>query len=369
MIHSINAVSQIWADYIVLLTVQNSLFLLGVFIALYLLRRQRVFWLRAVALIGLLKLFVIPVISTTPIEELTAVSFELVDLGWPAAPIEAPRQTLSKSAYLMLAWLAAALALLGRTWVCAYRLRRRFRQVRLVEVHPTWAHSKVTVVQSSWDHSPLVFGLFQPCLVLPACWDVWSERCKRVVIEHELAHIRQGDPWVYLAQTMAQALFFFNPLVWLLNQRLHQYSEMACDDAAVARAAVSETTYTEHLLYVAQSVTMSSRMQPAHLAVSAAYHALRRRIEYQLCRHGINRQFATMRWGVIAVLIVAVLPLSWDLTSWRRSEAATQGYGLEDGAQREQAENGGEIAVSAHFAAAADPTLWIRRVLLKLSRF
>ncbi len=64
MIHWVNAVSQVWADYIVLITLQNSLFLCGVFVALYLLRRQQVVWLRAVALIGLLKLFVVPVISS-----------------------------------------------------------------------------------------------------------------------------------------------------------------------------------------------------------------------------------------------------------------------------------------------------------------
>ena len=329
MIHWMNAVSQVWVDYIVLLTLQNSLFLCGVFAALYLLRRQQVVWLRAVALIGLLKLFVVPVISTPSVEGLPAVPFELVDLGWPAAPVEEPRQTLSGSACLMLGWLGTAVALLGRTWMSAYRLRRRFRQARPVEVHPAWAHDKVTVVQSSWDHSPLVFGLFKPCLVLPACWDSWSAPCQRVVMAHELAHIRQGDPWIYLAQTTAQALFFFNPLVWLLNQRLSQYSEMACDDAAVAGAAVSKVTYTEHLLYVAQSVTMSSRMQPAHLAVSAAYHSLRRRIEYQLSRRGVNRTSTAMRWGVIALLIMAMFPLSWDLTSWRSSEAIAKGRSLD----------------------------------------
>ncbi len=104
---------------------------------------------------------------------------------------------------------------------------------------------------------------------------------------------------------------------------------MACDDAAVAVSTVSAVAYTEHLLYVAQSVTMSNRMQPAHLAVSAAYQALRRRIEYQLCRRAIRRQSVVKRWVVIAVLIVAVLPLSWDLTPWRRVEAAAKGDAFE----------------------------------------
>ncbi len=305
--------------------------------------------------------------SATSVEGLTTVPFELVDLGWPAAPVEEPRQRLSGSAGLMLGWLGTALALLGRTWISAYRLRRRFCDVRPVEVHPAWVGDKVRVVQSSWDHSPFVFGFWKPCLVLPACWDAWSTPCKRVVMAHELAHIRQGDPWLYVAQTTAQALFFFNPLVWLLNQRLGQYSEMACDDAAVAGAAVSAVTYTEHLLYVAQSVTMSSRMQPVHLAVSAAYHALRRRIEYQLSRRGVNRQ-SVARWGVMAVLIVAMFPLSWDLTTWRRSEAVTKGSRSRDGAHREPAESGGKVVVSAIFAAAAHPILWLRRVHIRISR-
>lgn len=329
MIAWINGISHVWAAYMLLLTVQNSLFLGGMVGLLYLLRKHHASWLRTVALIGLCKLFFIPVIPGVPVERLSVLPLAHVFLTLPADTTAEPRHMLSGTALLMLGWLVIALSLLGRAVVRTYRLRRCFHRARPVEVCPdldmtTCSRVPITFVQSSWDHSPLVFGFFKPRVVLPASWETWSAACQRVVVAHEVAHIRQCDQWVYLAQTVAQALHFFNPLVWVLNRRLCQYSEMACDDAAVAAAAVSQVTYTEHLLHIAQTVTVSRRLQPANLAVSVAYQALKQRIAYQLSTRTVGCTHTAMRWGVIAVVLLASIPFSWDLTALRHLDAVAR---------------------------------------------
>jgi bla regulator protein BlaR1 len=53
-----------------------------------------------------------------------------------------------------------------------------------------------------------------------------------MILDHELAHIREWDGLAQTFQMILRALYFFHPLVWLINRRLDAYREMACDDDA-----------------------------------------------------------------------------------------------------------------------------------------
>ncbi len=69
------------------------------------------------------------------------------------------------------------------------------------------------------------------------------------VVAHEIAHIRRFD-WVALvAAHLAVALFWFNPLVWLLRQRLMREAELAADNDAVRE--IAHLDYAQVLLSVA----------------------------------------------------------------------------------------------------------------------
>ena len=57
------------------------------------------------------------------------------------------------------------------------------------------------------------------------------------------------------AALAACALYWFNPLVWLLAARLGVEAERACDDA-VLLAGVPPTEYADSLLAVARSLSM-----------------------------------------------------------------------------------------------------------------
>ena len=62
---------------------------------------------------------------------------------------------------------------------------------------------------------PLSFGVLHPAVFLPADAREWSEERRRVVMLHELAHIRRGDLATQLIARAAVSLFWWNPLVWL----------------------------------------------------------------------------------------------------------------------------------------------------------
>ena len=59
----------------------------------------------------------------------------------------------------------------------------------------------------------------------------------RLVIAHELAHIRRHDYLLNLVQTAVETVFFFHPGVWWLSKRIREERENCCDDVVVAELA------------------------------------------------------------------------------------------------------------------------------------
>ena len=77
------------------------------------------------------------------------------------------------------------------------------------------------------------WGLLRPRIVLPAEALDWDDTRARAVLAHELAHVRRGDWAVQLAADTLRAVFWFNPLSWIVARRLRDESERACDDAVL----------------------------------------------------------------------------------------------------------------------------------------
>ena len=83
--------------------------------------------------------------------------------------------------------------------------------------------------------APAVIGWFRPIVFLPAsALTGLSEEQLRLVIAHELAHIRRCDAFVNLLQISVETLLFYHPAVWWLNRRIRAEREHCCDEMAVA---------------------------------------------------------------------------------------------------------------------------------------
>lgn len=115
----------------------------------------------------------------------------------------------------------------------------------------------VRLLQSRHSALPLTWGLRRPDIILPDTVGAWDEERVRVVLLHELAHIRRGDWATQLAAECLRAVYWFNPLVWLLSRRLRQDSEHACDDVVLSQG-VDAADYAAHLLDLARTAGRSS---------------------------------------------------------------------------------------------------------------
>ncbi|HEY8086827.1 MAG TPA: M56 family metallopeptidase, partial [Polyangiaceae bacterium] len=189
---------------------------------------------------------------------------DLASAASPRVVGSSPIPALDAAGALALAWLVVAAALLARAVASQLRVRalvRRATPVRRAEWIQASTQSAagrpVEIRASSELDSPAVTGLVHPTIVIPSGALEWPvERC-RLVLVHELAHIRRHDVLAQAIADVACALHWCNPLVWICARRLHVEREIAADDAVLA-AGVRPSRYAEELVAVATSVATPS---------------------------------------------------------------------------------------------------------------
>jgi beta-lactamase regulating signal transducer with metallopeptidase domain len=109
------------------------------------------------------------------------------------------------------------------------------------------------LLQSSHPSLLVTWGLVLPKIILPAAAADWSEERARVVLSHELAHIRRGDWIVQMAAELLRGVYWFNPVLWMVCRRLRLESEHACDDEVMNRG-VEGRDYASHLIDLAKAL-------------------------------------------------------------------------------------------------------------------
>ena len=155
--------------------------------------------------------------------------------------------------------------------------------------------------------SPISWGLMRPVILLNAR-AVEAAGEAEAIIAHELAHVARLDWAKLLLARIATALFWFNPLVWLLAREAHQLREEAADDSVLA-ADIADTDYAQLLVGVARH-ECPGLLLGAH-GVAPSKNSLARRVARVLdgksVRGPVARSFA---WGVLAGAVLVAAPLA-----------------------------------------------------------
>ncbi len=215
-------------------------------------------------------------------------------------PAAAPTIWDDPTPLVLLAYLGGLLMVGGRLLLGLFMLRRWTRAARDV-TDPDWlaalarvrgADDRVRLMVSDTVPSPLSWGWRRPVILIdPDTLDELEEA--DAILAHEMAHIARRD-WVGLMLTrIAAAIFWFNPVVWLLEREIVQQAEEAADSEAAAH--VEPARYAQTLLTWAQA---SSSALPAN-SIAPKHSALGRRIRAILDRRERPRGSA---WAKIAAL-------------------------------------------------------------------
>lgn len=97
-------------------------------------------------------------------------------------------------------------------------------------------HMPIALLASNRLRTPAVLGFLRPRIMLPAFVRAeLSENELRMILLHELAHIKRWDiVWGWL-MTVVQLLHWFNPVVWWVFARIRAERELACDETVLSR--------------------------------------------------------------------------------------------------------------------------------------
>lgn len=215
----------------------------------------------------------------------------------------------------MLAWALGAAAIASRGAVGAVRARRLARRGVLAErayavAGDVWRAiggrgAVPRIVTSIEIEAPIVVGAAWPVVVVPAASSAWSAERWRVVLAHELSHVRRRDGLANVVAQLACAVHWFDPLAWLAARRLREERELAADDT-VLRGGTLASTYAEHLVAIATPRHAPVGVLAAPAAVIGMTDGARfeARIEALLERRSRSAAGAVRTLAVVAAMVV-----------------------------------------------------------------
>lgn len=145
--------------------------------------------------------------------------------------------------------------------------------------------------------TPAVTGLLRPRLLLPH--ERYDVQELRYILRHELCHLKRRDMIFKLVLLAANAMHWFNPVVYLMLRQADEDIELACDSAATDGLELPErAAYSRTLLAAVQS---SVRALPATTCFGGTVERLKRRITNVL---GAQKKRGL---GVVALVLALTL--------------------------------------------------------------
>lgn len=159
--------------------------------------------------------------------------------------------------------------------------------------------------------TPAVTGLLRPRLLLPH--EHYDVQELRYILRHELCHLKRRDMLLKLVLLAANAMHWFNPVVYLMLRQADEDIELACDSAATDGLELPErAAYSRTLLAAVQS---SVRALPATTCFGGTVERLKRRITNVL---GVQKKRGL---GVVALVLALTLTAGCAVSWGERAQA------------------------------------------------
>ncbi|HYP29799.1 MAG TPA: TonB family protein [Blastocatellia bacterium] len=166
---------------------------------------------------------------------------------------------------------------------------------------------------------PGVWRVWRPVLVLPESMsELLSEAELEAVIMHEMVHIARWDNLSSSFQMLLCGVFWFHPIVWLIDRRLLVERERACDEKVVELSGAAKV-YASSLVKVL-GFCLGWKVAGVSLATGSN---LQRRIE-QIMTGNMNTKLVLSHRVAFGAVIAAVIFLSIAASLLGRDHVAAQ---------------------------------------------
>ena len=237
----------------------------------------------------------------------------------PLIAYESPKPRLTGQGLLLTLWGASVLAMLlfftQRLW--------QLKGLLASSVHAKPTHrdllarckKEMRVVRSvrlkvlPMPGSPAVVGLLRPTILLPqAMLEELDESHLRSIFLHELAHIKRGDLWVSLVQSLQQILYFYNPLLWVANATLRTVREQAVDETVLVTLGSQAAAYPRTLLDISKISVQRPSLSLRLTGLVESKKALADRIRH-IATHPLPKSAKLGCSGLVALALLGALLL------------------------------------------------------------
>ena len=176
---------------------------------------------------------------------------------------------------------------------------------------------RLRFLESARASMPMAAGIFTPAVLMPEDANRWPLERLRIVLLHELAHVKRRDCLTHVIAQLACALHWFNPLAWIAARHIRTERERACDDLVLA-CGTRGSDYAEELLEIAR--VMRGGRYPALLAGATLAMAHRSQLEGRLMaildpkvpRSGVS----PVRAALAVTAVACALPVLAAMQPW-----------------------------------------------------
>jgi HEAT repeat protein/beta-lactamase regulating signal transducer with metallopeptidase domain len=246
-------------------------------------------------------------------------------------------RTLSWTAILLTLWACGACVILFRMLLGLAAVQWMSRRTPVITGAPWLAEAQalargfgiphVRFLRTRMGSMPMAWGILRPSVLMPLDADGWPSDRLRIVVLHELAHVKRRDCLTHLVAQIACAAYWFNPLAWIAVRRLRTERERACDDLVLV-SGTRGPDYADQLLEIAR--VMRAGRFPVVLAGATLAMAHRSQLEGRLMaildpsvpRRGLTRMRTALTASVFALLLIPVASVQpWAKEAVKRTDA------------------------------------------------
>lgn len=151
--------------------------------------------------------------------------------------------------------------------------------------------------------SPAVAGLFRPILLLPSGFrEAFTTHEARLVLKHELMHLKRGDLPMNALLCVLMTPQWFNPLLWLAFNKARIDREAACDEDVLRHDSPADRVTYGHALLKAESTFCPRGWSLGFVGIFDRGAGLRTRIlSIAEARH-TPRSLAALTLGIMLVM-------------------------------------------------------------------
>lgn len=87
-------------------------------------------------------------------------------------------------------------------------------------------------------NTPMLVGIFKPCIIMPETQ--FSEQEYRMIFRHELIHYKRRDILYKWFTQLVVCVHWFNPLIYFIRREIDKNCELACDETVLSLLGTNE---------------------------------------------------------------------------------------------------------------------------------